>query len=308
MVSRLIRPRQRALTALSPHPGGGPGLIVPSRLKGGGGPPPPIDGPLTIVIGTDGAGLFGYKQGEFGSLVSYPFALAEPIELTVEEIDYMGLHRQTTIYVEYVGGLLPGVDTFLINDSLMPDYRVVYMRPEPFVTNAQRYRNIDVDIERFEAWQLAEGQTIVLTQVDTTGSDLYMQSRYIVQDGGVGQARWAMFFNQSQMQITSNPTTSPLQFGSGENTPSNAREWWHQVEVNNLTHDVMFSNISGLVPDLEAGVPAFDVWTNVGTLTGNASMTLSDPTLGVSRNEFSVRRNSDQVVLADRRVIILERF
>ena len=274
-------------------------LIIPNR--------PPnwrsLEG-ASIIIGTDGGGTFGFVAGQYGSLQGEsPPGAPAILRLTAENVQIVGATQlQTQIQVEFEGGLVSGLSTFLINDGTMPDYRTLYLRPQPNVASTTIYEGQDPDSERGDNWAAELGNAVSVTTQDTTGNvDSYLQSRYI-EDGNDA----SVTFQGGNGNLALSALFKPLLMQSqNAEEPSNAREYMVAGDSTEGVIDTFTTQISGLPLTLGPGNPTFDTWWTIAPQTTSMKLNAGQ---GEARAEISLRYTSGQQVFQDRRVYIFRRL
>lgn len=141
----LIRPRQRALTAVSPHQGNRT-HIIPKRGKPTVTPAAP-ELNFDMTVGNDGT-RYGFVDGLFGAFDWHPDSTTtEPVSEFGARTDFPEL-----VALHFTAGALPGIDTVFLT---IPEYsNAAYGLVEALGV----YERLDADLHD---WIIAkDGQTI----------------------------------------------------------------------------------------------------------------------------------------------------
>lgn len=275
-MGNFIRPRQRALTALSPHQGNR-NVIVPRRLS----LEPPSFG---ITVGTDGVNLRGFIRGSFGDIQETPGDLV---------VDRLTIHMVTNLIIlQFSEGQRPLLGPIAIIDDQLADNRV-----------AELVWNYEVGDNFFSVFQ-PTGERAAAWDAQL-GSQVLIESRSIEQD---------LIHLWERSYTTTNSQDSNLGFiatGSINHTSSGANnnpkkfnppwEWWAEGQNGNgALYEILASHVDGDVPS-----GTLDAWLNMGGAPNTWATQIAGITTSVI--EVSIRQASDQELLLDRRRSFLVR-
>ena len=275
----LIRPRQRSLTAILPHVGNR-SVFVPSR-------PVVNRGQFLLTIGT-GSGQFGMnKSAGYGSIVQ-PTGFPEIIQLA---------HQSNgVLLLQFVDNQVND-EPLRFTDSAL-DAALGFQRTATFVEQVgqDRYRAAQPTSERFDAWGAALGSTINCNLINASTDGIRLIDR-LYTSNTAADVRMTLDVTNSFLNTISDvlePTTNSNRY----------REYYHVAESVGALHESFFSNVSGLVPNLISDT-AFDTWQSMGVQKG---LSIASPTVGQSVNEVSIRLASNQKVIVNRALVVLERL